>query len=62
MTNSSTLRVTSVLAFIVAASAGFAHAQGRAPAAPNFDAFYAGPDSLIRRGVPKGTVTGVLRQ
>jgi hypothetical protein len=59
MTNSSTLRVTSVLALIVAASAGFAHAQGRAPAAPNFDAFYElGPDSLIRRGVPKGTVTG----
>ena len=63
MTNSSTLRVTSVLALIVAASAGFAHAQGRAPAAPNFDAFYElGPDSLIRRGVPKGTVTGVLRK
>lgn len=34
--------------------------QGRpAPPPPNFDAFYElGPDSLVRRGVPKGKVAG----
>ena len=59
MTNSSTHRVTAVLAFALAVSTGFAHAQRRPPAPPNFDAFYElGPDSLIRRGVPKGTVKG----
>ena len=59
MTNSSTRRVTAVLVLALAASAGFAHAQRRPPAPPNFDAFYElGPDSLIRRGVPKGTVKG----
>ena len=57
MTNSSTHRVTAVLALV--ASTGLAHAQRRPPAPPNFDAFYElGPDSLIRRGVPKGTVKG----
>ena len=59
MTNSSTHRVTAVLALALAASTGVAHAQRRPPAPPNFDAFYElGPDSLIRRGVPKGTVKG----
>jgi enterochelin esterase-like enzyme len=39
-----------------------AHAQpGPGRAAPDFDAFYElGPDSLVRRGVPKGEVTGPL--
>ena len=55
MTNSSTHRVTAVLALAIVASTGFAHAQRRPPAPLNFDAFYElGPDSLIRRGVPKG--------
>jgi enterochelin esterase-like enzyme len=62
MTNSSTHRVTAVLALALAASTGVAHAQRRPPAPPNFDAFYElGPDSLIRRGVPKGTVKGPVR-
>ena len=53
MTNSSTHRVTAILALALVASTGFAHAQRRPPAPPNFDAFYElGPDSLIRRGVP----------
>jgi hypothetical protein len=59
MMNSSTHRVTAVLALALAASTAFAQAQRRPAAAPNFDAFYElGPDSLIRRGVPKGTVKG----
>ena len=59
MTNSFTHRVTAVLALVIAASTGVAHAQRGPAAAPNFDAFYElGPDSLIRRGVPKGTIKG----
>src|SRR5688572_30934693 len=59
MTNSSAHRVTAALAIALAASTSVAHAQRRPPAPPNFDAFYElGPDSLIRRGVPKGTVKG----
>jgi hypothetical protein len=59
MMNSSTYRVTAVLALALAASTGVAHSQRRPPAPPNFDAFYElGPDSLVRRGVPKGTVKG----
>src|SRR3954471_19602850 len=63
MTNSSTRRVAAVLALVIAVSTGIARAQApgqrRPPAPPNFDAFYElGPDSLIRRGVPKGTVRG----
>jgi hypothetical protein len=59
MTNSSTHRVTAVIALVLAASTGVAHAQRGRGAAPNFDAFYElGPDSLVRRGVPKGTVKG----
>src|SRR5688572_28451339 len=58
MKNSSTHRVTAVLALALAASTGVAYAQRRPPAPPNFDAFYElGPDSLIQRGVPKGRVT-----
>ena len=52
MPNSSTCRVTVLLALVIAASSSFAQAQRRSPAPPNFDAFYElGPDSLIRRGV-----------
>src|SRR5688500_16403044 len=61
MTNSSTHRVTAVLALAmaIAVSTGVAHAQRRGAAPPNFDAFYElGPDSLVRRGVPKGTIKG----
>src|ERR1043165_4626013 len=60
MTNSSTHRVTAVLALVIVASTGLAYAQQRRPPAPpNFDAFYdLGPDSLVRRGVPKGTLKG----
>ena len=67
MTNSSTQRGTAARALLIvaaiaalfAASTVFAQAQCRPAAPPNFDAFYElGPDSLIRRGVPKGTVTG----
>ena len=55
MTNSSTHRVTAILALVLAASTGFAHAQRRPPAPPNFDAFYElGPDSLIRHGGDRG--------
>ena len=48
-----------VLILVMAASIGVANGQRRPPSQPNFDAFYElGPDSLIRRGVPKGTVKG----
>jgi hypothetical protein len=58
-TNSARHRVAAVLALAIAASTGVAHAQRRPAAPPNFDAFYElGPDSLIRRGVPKGTLKG----
>jgi enterochelin esterase-like enzyme len=49
---------------VLAATAGVAEAQQRrgGPAEPNFDAFYElGPDSLVRRGVPKGRVEGPFR-
>src|SRR5215207_10456216 len=58
MTNSSTSRVILILAFALAASTGVAHAQRRPAAPPNFAFYELGPDSLIRRGVPKGTVKG----
>src|SRR5688572_14062732 len=59
MMHSSTLRNIAALAIVIAPSIGAAQAQRRPPAPPNFDAFYElGPDSLIRRGVPKGTVKG----
>jgi enterochelin esterase family protein len=59
MTKSSTHRLIAVITVVMAASVSAAHAQRRAPAPPDFDAFYElGPDSLVRRGVPKGTVKG----
>jgi enterochelin esterase family protein len=52
-------RITAVVALVLVASTTFAQGQRRPPAAPNFDAFYElGPDSLVRRGVPKGTIKG----
>lgn len=39
-----------------------AGAQGFRPSAPDFDAFYElGPDSLVRRGVPKGEIEGPFK-
>lgn len=59
MTKSSAHSITAALVLALVASTAFAQAQRRPPAPPNFDAFYElGPDSLIRRGVPKGTVKG----
>jgi enterochelin esterase-like enzyme len=54
--------IAAVLIAATAASIGVAHAQGRpTPAPPNFDAFYElGPDSQVRRGVPKGKVVGPI--
>jgi len=47
---------------LVALTASIANAQ-RGPAAPNYDAFYElGPDSLVRRGVPKGKIAGPFTQ
>ena len=43
----------------VAMAASVANAQRGPAAAPDYDAFYElGPDSLVRRGVPKGKVAG----
>ena len=54
-------RVTAVVALVLIASTGFAQGPRRPAAPPNFDAFYElGPDSLIRRGVPKGTFKGPI--
>jgi len=52
--------VSAVLAVALATSIVYAQ---RGPAAqPNYDAFYEpGPDSLVRRGVPKGKVTGPFK-
>jgi len=48
---------------VLAATTCAAQAQQRGgPAEPNFDAFYElGPDSLVRRGVPKGRVEGPFK-
>jgi enterochelin esterase family protein len=44
---------------LTAAISGVADAQFRQPGQPDYDAHYKlGPDSLVRRGVPKGAVTG----
>jgi enterochelin esterase family protein len=49
-----------VTALVVVAT-GAAGAQRGRGAGPDYDAFYElGPDSLVRRGVPKGTVVGPL--
>jgi enterochelin esterase family protein len=51
--------LAAALAAAIAGTTAVAQGQRRAPAPPNFDAFYElGPDSLIRRGVPKGKVIG----
>jgi enterochelin esterase family protein len=56
-------RASAALAIIlVAGTIGVADAQIRRPAQPDYDAFYElGPDSLVRRGVPKGTVEGPFK-
>ena len=52
--------VSAVLAVAMATS--IAYAQRGPSAAPNYDAFYEpGPDSLVRRGVPKGKVAGPFK-
>ena len=49
--------MSAVLAVAMATS--IANAQRGPAAPPNYDAFYElGPDSLVRRGVPKGKVAG----
>jgi enterochelin esterase family protein len=56
--------VSAVLAVAMATSiaTSIATAQRRPSAEPNYDAFYEpGPDSLVRRGVPKGKVAGPFR-
>jgi enterochelin esterase-like enzyme len=56
-------RSTTALALILAiASIGVAEAQRGRPAEPNYDAFYElGPDSLVRRGVPKGEISAPFK-
>src|SRR5262245_20059652 len=56
----STRRTSAAVLVLVMASIGVATAhQRRPPAEPNYDAFYElGPDSLVRRGVPKGKIAG----
>jgi enterochelin esterase family protein len=47
---------------LAAASIHAAKAQRGGPAQPDYDAFYElGPDSLIRRGVPKGQIAGPFK-
>src|SRR5690606_17365348 len=47
---------------IAVAAVGSADAQRRPPTPPSYDAFYElGPDSLVRRGVPKGKVEGPFK-
>jgi hypothetical protein len=53
--------VSAVLTVVMTTSmaTSIATAQRGPSAAPNYDAFYEpGPDSLVRRGVPKGKVAG----
>jgi len=61
----SQLRFTCLMvgAMAIAAWTGVAEAQRRGgPPEPNFDAFYQlGPDSLVRRGVPKGRIEGPFK-
>ncbi len=59
MKNASRHRGCFVLAVMMAVSMAVVDAQRRPAADPNYDAFYQlGPDSLVQRGVPKGTVSG----
>ena len=54
--------MASLATLLVAGSIASVHAQRRGPAEPNYDAFYElGPDSLVRRGVPKGEITGPFK-
>src|SRR5688500_3376319 len=47
------------LRYATAALAMTLHAQRRPVAPPDYEAFYElGPDSLVRRGVPKGAIKG----
>jgi enterochelin esterase-like enzyme len=53
-----------VAALTIAAAGviGLAHAQRPRAAQPDYDAYYAlGPDSLVRRGVPKGEIKGPFK-
>jgi len=51
--------VVALATLLVAGAIGTADAQPRRPAQPDYDAFYElGPDSLVRRGVPKGAIEG----
>jgi len=56
-------RTQAALAVLVAfAATQVAQAQRREPPQPDYDAFYElGPDSLVRRGVPKGEITGPFK-
>jgi enterochelin esterase-like enzyme len=60
MSRTSLRRATVICTVVlVAAAMAVAGAQRRLPVAPDFDAFYElGPDSLVRRGVPKGAIEG----
>lgn len=52
-------RIQLAAAFLAIMAFGTGQAQRRPPGTPDFDAFYElGPDSLVRRGVPKGDVRG----
>jgi enterochelin esterase family protein len=56
------LRIVVLATLLATGPVGVASAQRFAPGAPDYDAFYdLGPDSLVRRGVPKGEVVGPVR-
>jgi enterochelin esterase-like enzyme len=55
------IRIAVAAVAVIAISAPASGPRGR-PAGPDYDAFYAlGPDSLVRRGVPKGEVAGPFK-
>jgi enterochelin esterase-like enzyme len=60
MSHMSRRRATVICTMVLVAGAmGGLDAQRRQPAGPDFEAFYElGPDSLVRRGVPKGAIEG----
>jgi enterochelin esterase family protein len=62
MSNDARCRVTVALATVLAVGAvGVADAQRGRSGGTDYDAFYElGPDSLVRRGVPKGEVVGPI--
>jgi enterochelin esterase family protein len=56
------LRFALLATLLAAGSVGVANAQRLPRGEPDYDAFYElGPDSLVRRGVPKGEVIGPLK-